>query len=381
MDKDVRSTAPSSVPEPVRQLGAFHLAPPRKFVLPALLLLLSEAPGHGYGLEKQMAEFHLGRIDRPTIYRALARLEADQLIQSLDDDEEGKSRHLYQITPLGEQVLREWMRVIKTEWDALGKVLRRYQETGTVDAFLAEVDGGWSPTLSPGWSSVSTTSPPDRHLRAVHPATPPTPDVDDSSGPGSAGTPFPAKRTGQAAGPSPAKSVPQSTFEIVPDRSVVLIEARSTVGPISFGAVGVTGYVRAAVRQEDVLVDPAPSAHLRVDVGQLRSGNSLYDAELLHRIDARRYPTAEVELTSCRKIGVDRHLSLGGILTFHGVSRPIHGSVQVSCCGSKLEITGEQAFDIREFDVPSPTVLMLRIYPDVKVRLHVEAAPTGETES
>jgi hypothetical protein len=40
---------------------------------------------------------------------------------------------------------------------------------------------------------------------------------------------------------------------------------------------------------------------------------------------------------------------------------------------SRLLITGEQAFDIRDFAVPSPTVLMLRIYPDVRVQLHAEA--------
>jgi len=39
----------------------------------------------------------------------------------------------------------------------------------------------------------------------------------------------------------------------------------------------------------------------------------------------------------------------------------------------KLVVTGEQAFDIRDFGVASPSVLMLRIYPDVKVHLHVEA--------
>ena len=38
-------------------------------------------------------------------------------------------------------------------------------------------------------------------------------------------------------------------------------------------------------------------------------------------------------------------------------------------------ITGEQVLDIRDFAIPSPTVLMLRIYPDVRVRLQVEAEP------
>jgi hypothetical protein len=32
-------------------------------------------------------------------------------------------------------------------------------------------------------------------------------------------------------------------------------------------------------------------------------------------------------------------------------------------------------FDIRDFDIASPTVLMLRIYPDVLVQLQVEAEP------
>ena len=50
------------------------------------------------------------------------------------------------MTPLGERVLREWMSVIKEERDCLGRVLRRYQATGTVDAVLAEVEGGGQAT-------------------------------------------------------------------------------------------------------------------------------------------------------------------------------------------------------------------------------------------
>ena len=36
-------------------------------------------------------------------------------------------------------------------------------------------------------------------------------------------------------------------------------------------------------------------------------------------------------------------------------------------------VSGEQVIDIRDFDIASPTVLMLRIYPDVLVQLQVEA--------
>ena len=40
-----------------------------------------------------------------------------------------------------------------------------------------------------------------------------------------------------------------------------------------------------------------------------------------------------------------------------------------------IVVTGGHAFDIRDFDIASPTVLMLRIYPDVTVKLQVEAIP------
>jgi hypothetical protein len=38
-----------------------------------------------------------------------------------------------------------------------------------------------------------------------------------------------------------------------------------------------------------------------------------------------------------------------------------------------LVVRGEQVIDIRDFGVASPTVLMLRIYPDVAVGLQIEA--------
>ena len=68
---------------------------------------------------------------------------------------------------------------------------------------------------------------------------------------------------------------------------MVLIEVRSTVGPLSFGAIGVTGSIEAAVDRRDRAIDPPPSGRIEIDVSGLRSGNRLYDAELLRRIDAR----------------------------------------------------------------------------------------------
>ncbi len=334
-------------------------------MLPAVLLLLSEMPGHGYRLEKDLRDFGFGPIDRPTVYRALAHLQSDGLVESTQEEAKaGQARRVYRITPLGERVLRLWMNVIKEERDDLGRVLRRYQATGTADAMLAEVEGGWFAPLGSHWSPVSSTSPCERRLAAVDWEVDPEPEPDDLS------------EVAAIAGPPPAAvcgGADRRRFHLVADRSVVLIEVRSTVGPISFGAVGVTGSIEADVDNGAVVADSQPAAHLEIAVDGLRSGNGLYDAELLRRIDGRRFPWVTLDLRECTSLGSENRYRLGGQLTFHGVTRPAQGTVNASIAGDRLVVTGEQVFDIRDFAIPSPTMLMLRIYPDVRVRLHVEA--------
>ena len=163
------------------------------------------------------------------------------------------------------------------------------------------------------------------------------------------------------------------SYGVDPERSVVLIEVRSSAGPISFGAIGVTGSIEAVVRDHAVAAEPPPRGRLEVPVQGLRSGNKLYDAEILRRIDARKFPIAALDLHDTVPTGVAGRYRLAGELTFHGVTRTIEGSVVATITSRHLVVEGEEVFDIRDFDVASPTVLMLRIFPDVRVRIHVEA--------
>lgn len=85
----------------------FELAPPRHFVLPAILLLLSEEPGYGYQLVKDLEQLRFGRIDRPSVYRALSQLESDALVASwLEAPAAGQTRRVYGLTELGARMLR-----------------------------------------------------------------------------------------------------------------------------------------------------------------------------------------------------------------------------------------------------------------------------------
>ena len=163
-------------PSATEGVARFELAPPRRFMLPAILLLLSEQPGYGYGLVPRLVEFRFGHVDRPAVYRALAQLERDGLVQvSAHEHQPGQGRRVYSVTPLGERVLRVWMGVIREEHAHLGEVIRRYQATATIDSVLSEVEGGWVPELDLAWSPVSTTSlwhrrlmPPDNEADDAH---------------------------------------------------------------------------------------------------------------------------------------------------------------------------------------------------------------------
>jgi PadR family transcriptional regulator PadR len=357
-----------------------------------VLLLLSERPSYGYNLEKDLLAFIVGRIDRPTVYRALADLEADGLVRSWSEaPSAGQARRVYGVTPLGERVLRVWMHVIKRERDSLGNVLRRYQATGTIDAVLAEVDGGWAAALGFGWSPVSTTSvtprrfnagdgdwryiTPESALQAVASSDESRGEtVEDDQPEDHVDGCTPARLA--SAGEDIAAVEGLRHFRLTPDRSVVLIDVRSTVGPISFGADGLTGSIGADIADSAIRPGSHPSAHVEIAVDGLRSGNRVYDAELLRRIDARRFPTATLDLGRCLAVGSTGRYRVAGKLMFHGVTRPTEGTVDIAVAADgRLVVTGEQVFDIRDFAVPSPTVLMLRIYPDVRVHLHVEAKP------
>ena len=337
----------------------FELAPPRRFILPAILLLLSEQPGYGYNLVPRLKEFHFVHLDRPAVYRALAQLEQDGLVEaSAQNPTAGQSRRVYAVTPRGERVLRRWMGVIKEEHLLLGQVIRRYQATGTTDAVLAEVEGGWTSALGNGWSPVSPTTTARRRLVPV--------EWDGEDAVAGAAT--------ETSTPAPGEAPELEHFRLDPERSAVLIDVRSTVGPISFGTLGISGSIHASLSDGILRTEVLPTGRLTIDVSSLSSGNKLYDAELLRRIDARRYPNATVELRECAVSGPGSRYRLAGQLTFHGVTRDAEGTVSVeSLSDRRLVITGEQVFDIRDFDIPSPTVLMLRIFPDIRVRLHAEA--------
>ena len=167
---------------------------------------------------------------------------------------------------------------------------------------------------------------------------------------------------------------PFTSFRIDPERAALVLVARSNAGPITFGATGIEGLISAAVSDGEVALTVPPAARLEVPVQRLTCGNGLYDAELLRRVDARLFPRAVVELRDASAVGATGRYHVEGVMTFHGVTRSMSGTVAVAFPDpGRMVIEGEQMIDMRHFEITPPAVAMLRIYPEVRVQLHVEA--------
>lgn len=122
-----------------------------------------------------------------------------------------------------------------------------------------------------------------------------------------------------------------------------------------------------------VEVGDSPAGHLSLPVDRLRSGNPLEDRELRRRIDARRYPTIDGSLSAMQFISGDNYLVAGDV-TFRGVSRTCEEQMTITALdATTLRITGAATFDVRDFGMEPPRILMLRVYPEVDVSVEIVA--------
>ena len=165
-------------------------------------------------------------------------------------------------------------------------------------------------------------------------------------------------------------------YRIVPDRSGVVIDARSNVHGIHNRATGIEGSVEFAVLADGNLDVSAPAAaRLTLAVDRLRARNPLETAELRRRIDARGFPVITGQLAELRATDEAGSYLARGDVTFHGVTLPAEDEIRVTeLDDGSLRIEGTHEFDIRAFGMEPPRVLMMRVEPVVTVRLDLVAA-------
>lgn len=155
-------------------------------------------------------------------------------------------------------------------------------------------------------------------------------------------------------------------------RSYLQVSGRSSLHPIDTETRGITGWLEASPAEDGALDLAAPVAgELELAVNRLTSGNHLYDRELRRRIDARRYPTIGARLVRVSPSGANGTYLVSGEVTFHGRTLTFEHDMSIRFHGDEVSLSGADVFDIRQFGMEPPSMLMVRVYPEISVRLEL----------
>jgi poly-beta-hydroxybutyrate-responsive repressor len=102
---------------------------PRNYLRACLLLLIGEAPAHGYDLLEQIDELGVPNTDPGGLYRTLRAMEQDGLVASRwEHSSTGPARRTYALTEEGVDWLHAWAGALRESHRYLSIYLRRYQE-------------------------------------------------------------------------------------------------------------------------------------------------------------------------------------------------------------------------------------------------------------
>jgi len=166
-------------------------------------------------------------------------------------------------------------------------------------------------------------------------------------------------------------------FTLDPLRSCIWVDARSNLHPITTQTRGLHGWVELSLEPDGSTVDlqQPVEGRLEVAVDHFSSGNQLYDRELKRRIDARRHPLILGKITGVLSTETAGRYLVAGDLSFHGETRTFEHDMTIEVSeGSSIALKGERVFDIREFRLKPPSMLMLKVYPEVAVRVELYGA-------
>lgn len=105
-----------------------------RFIEPCILLLLKKMqPIHGYELLDKLVDFEINS-DSGALYRTLRRLEDEEMVISTwETHGAGPAKRIYEITPLGEKLLKDWIAKFRKTKRTLDTFISEYKEIGSED--------------------------------------------------------------------------------------------------------------------------------------------------------------------------------------------------------------------------------------------------------
>ena len=98
-----------------------------KLIHPAILVVLSRGPLHGYRIASEIGKMLFGGHDPDVsgVYRFLKTMEKNGfVVSSWDASNTGPAKKSYQITEAGEHCLRQWVDTLDTYRDGVSRLLK-----------------------------------------------------------------------------------------------------------------------------------------------------------------------------------------------------------------------------------------------------------------
>ena len=170
-------------------------------------------------------------------------------------------------------------------------------------------------------------------------------------------------------------SMTSQRFEVVAADSSLTFFALSTAQSAYGKTTELTGFIDAAWNVDGSLAaDPAPRMHVEFRVDSLRTGNDLQDREMWKLIDIRRFPKIAGDLRQFSPGAVRGRYTAAGQITLAGLARAYESEFRLERDGKRVILDGELQIDVRDFGLKPINLLVLRVAPLVRVKLHLVAA-------
>lgn len=154
--------------------------------------------------------------------------------------------------------------------------------------------------------------------------------------------------------------------------SLLRANARSSVHTFTYTAP-LTGEINAVVTDAGFDVSTPIDGVLEVDLDLLTGDDPRTDSEMHRRLDTQRFPRARACVRRVERRDGDRYW-LSGELTLHGKTRPLEGDATVTLDGDRLHAVGALTLDLRSFGIKPPSLLLLRVHPDVHISIDLYAS-------
>lgn len=166
-------------------------------------------------------------------------------------------------------------------------------------------------------------------------------------------------------------------FVVDTGHSTVDIGLRVNLYPSHLSATGIHGTAELELDEHGgVKLDRPFSAEVTLPVSALSSGFGLQDWEMRRRLEVARYPDISVRVIHGEEVDAsDGRYRATALLTLHGQTREVTGTVRLARSGMTVEADAEAVINMRDFGIEPPQLLALRVEPEVDVRAHVVARP------